>query len=99
MYLKRGDDVIIIAGDDKGKTGVVEKILPNNKVIVGGIAMVKKHQKAQGNMEGGIVEMERAIDASNVNLYDPKTKKPSRVKTEITKDKKIRKLVKTDKEV
>lgn len=100
MYLKKGDEVIVIAGDDKGKTGTVERILPNNKIIVSGIAVGKKHQKANGGYEGGIIEFERAIDASNVSLFDEKTKKASRIKFEINKDgKKTRKLVKTNQEI
>lgn len=100
MYLKKGDEVIVIAGNDKGKTGTVEKILPNNKIIVSGIGICKKHQKANGGYEGGIIEIERAIDASNVSLFDEKTKKASRVKFEINKDgKKVRKLVKTNQEI
>ena len=98
MYLKKGDEVMIIAGNDKGKTGVISKILPNNKVIVEGIALCKRHQKDQGN-GSGIIEKERAIDASNVSLFDSKTKKPSRIKKEIKNDKKVRILKSNGKEI
>lgn len=102
MYLKKGDEVIVIAGADKGKTGTVTKILPKNKVIVSGIGMCQKHQKPRGGMDGmdgGMVEIERPIDASNVSLFDEKTKKASRVKFEIKDGEKTRKLVKTNKEI
>lgn len=99
MYLKKGDEVIVIAGADKGKTGTVTKILPKNKVIVSGIGMCQKHQKPRGGMDGGMVTIERPIDASNVSLFDEKTKKASRVKFEIKDGEKTRKLVKTNKEI
>lgn len=99
MYLKKGDEVIVIAGADKGKTGTVTKILPKNKVIVSGIGMCQKHQKPRSGMDGGMVEIERPIDASNVSLFDEKTKKASRVKFESKDGEKTRKLVKTNKEI
>lgn len=100
MYLKKGDEVMVIAGSDKGCTGTVVKILPNNKVIVSGIGVCKKHQKSQGGMDGGIIDIERPIDASNLSLFDEKTNKPSRVKFDLDKDgNKTRKLVKTNKEI
>lgn len=103
MYLKKGDEVIVIAGKDKGQTGTVKEILPNNKIIVEGIALVKKTQKSNASFDGTIIEVERPIDASNVNLYDKKTKQASRVKFEVKEEKdkrvKVRKLVKTNKEV
>lgn len=91
MQIKTGDTVVIIAGKDKytkdkkgnlvPKTGKVLKVFPaTNKVVVEGVNVVKKHQKpTQANQNGGIVEVEAAIDASNVMLLDPKTNKPTRV--------------------
>jgi len=91
MNIKTGDTVVVIAGKDrftvdkKGNkvptTGKVLKVYPKtNKVVVEGVNKVKKHQKpTQGNQEGGIVEMEAPIDASNVMLLDPKVNKPTRV--------------------
>jgi len=91
MRLKTGDEVIVVAGKDKNKTGKITKIL-NGKVIVEGINIVKKHVKPNNNNEaGGIIEVENPIDASNVMLIDPKTKKPTRVGIQVDKNgKKVR---------
>ena len=80
MNFKVGDEVVVIAGSDKGKTGKIVKTLRDeNKVIVEGVNIVKKHQKATGQESGGIVEMAAPIHASNVMIVDPKTKKRTRV--------------------
>lgn len=80
MNLKKGDKVIVTAGKDKGKEGVINKVLrTENKVIVEGINILKRHRKAQGDTPGGIVEFPGAIHASNVMIVDPKTKKPTRI--------------------
>ena len=80
MNFKVGDEVVVIAGSDKGKKGKIIKTLKNeNRVIVEGVRVAKKHQKPTGQETGGIIEVERAIDASNVMLIDPKTKKRTRV--------------------
>ena len=80
MKLKTGDKVIVITGTSKGREGTIKKVLRReNKVIVEGINIVKKHQKANGQESGGIIEREAPIHASNVMLIDPKTKKPTRV--------------------
>jgi large subunit ribosomal protein L24 len=91
MNIKTGDTVVVIAGKDKftkdkkgnlvPTTGKVLKVYPKtNKVVVEGVNKVKKHQKpTQANQQGGIIEMEAPIDASNVMLLDPKTNKPTRV--------------------
>ena len=91
MNLKVGDKVIVIAGSNKGKEGTIKKILKaENKVIVEGVNLVKKHQKGNGQETGGILEIEAPIHASNVNIIDPKTKKPTRIGHSIVKDKKVR---------
>lgn len=91
MNLKVGDKVIVIAGSDKGKEGTIKKVLRDeNKVIVEGVHIVKRHQKGNGQESGGIVEFEAPIHASNVMIIDPKTKKPTRIGHTIEKDKKIR---------
>ena len=92
MNLKKGDKVIVIAGRDKGKSGVIQKVIPElNRVVVEGINVRKKHQKpTQANPEGTIVEIYAPIDASNVMLEDPKTKKPTRIGHKIVKGKKVR---------
>jgi large subunit ribosomal protein L24 len=84
MKIRKEDKVIIIAGKDKGKTGTVVKALPKeNKVVVEGMNIAKKHIKptAQGG-KGQIIELAKPIDASNVALIDPKSKKPTRVRLE-----------------
>ncbi len=90
MKLKKGDKVVVVYGSNKGKEGKITKIL-DNKVIVEGVNIVKKHLKPKNNNgTGEIVEVEAPIHASNVMLIDPKTKKPTRVKTVKEKGKKIR---------
>lgn len=80
MKLKVGDKVVVISGADKGKEGKIIKTLRNeNKVIVEGVHVVKKHQKPTGNNTGGILEIEAPINASNVMIIDPKTKKGTRI--------------------
>lgn len=92
MNLKKGDKVIVIAGRDKGKTGVIQKVIPElNRVVVENVNVRKKHQKpTQANPEGSIVEVYAPIDASNVMLEDPKTKKPTRIGHKEVKGKKVR---------
>ena len=93
MNLKVGDKVVVIAGSDKGKEGKIIKTLKNeNRVIVEGVHIVKKHQKPTGAETGGIVEVEAPIHASNVMIIDPKTKKRTRIGHDIDKksNKKVR---------
>ena len=91
MNLKVGDKVVVIAGSSKGKEGTIKKVFKNeNRVIVEGVNIVKKHIKDNGQGGGGIVEMEAPIDRSNVSIIDPETKKPTRIGHTINKDKKIR---------
>ena len=80
MNFKTGDKVVVIAGKDKGKDGKILKVLrKENKVIVENVNIVKKHQKGNGQTAGSIVEVEAPINASNVMILDPKTKKPTRI--------------------
>jgi large subunit ribosomal protein L24 len=92
MNLVKGDKVIVIAGRDKGKTGVIQKVIPeSNRVVVENVNVRKKHKKpTQASPEGSIVEVYAPIDASNVMLEDPKTKKPTRVGHKEVKGKKVR---------
>ena len=91
MKLKVGDKVVVISGADKGKEGKIIKTLKNeDKVIVEGVHIVKKHQKGNGQETGGILEREAPIHVSNVMMVDPKTKKGTRVGYTTEKDKKIR---------
>jgi large subunit ribosomal protein L24 len=92
MNLVKGDKVIVIAGRDKGKTGTIQKVIPEqNRVVVEGINLRKKTNKpSQKNPDGGIVEIYAPIDASNVMLVDTKTKKPTRIGHKEVKGKKVR---------
>ena len=92
LKLKKGDEVIVIAGKDKGKTGKITKMQPNIfKAIVSGINKVKKHQKPDNNQAGGIIEKEMPIHISNLAFYDTVLKKGVRVGFKFDqKNKKIR---------
>ena len=92
MHFKTGDKVVVISGKDKGKEGKIIKVLRNeNRVVVEGVNVVKKHVKGNGQQAGSITEVEAAIHASNVMIVDPKTKKPTIIGHSINKDgKKIR---------
>ena len=92
MNFKKGDKVIVIAGSSKGKEGQITNVLrAENKVVIEGVNIVKKHMKGNGQTAGSIVEMEAPINASNVMMIDPKTKKRTRIgHTVDKKGKKIR---------
>jgi large subunit ribosomal protein L24 len=79
--IKKGDNVVVIAGRDKGKRGDVSRIVDANHVIVNGVNTVKKHTKPNPmkNQPGGIVTKEMPIDVSNVAIYNPVTKKADRI--------------------
>ena len=80
MKLKTGDKVVVIAGKSKGKEGTIISILKDeDKVVVEGVNMVKKHIKPNGQQSGSIVEKEAPIHISNVMIVDPKTKKATRI--------------------
>ena len=91
--IKKGDEVIVRTGKDKGKSGRVTKILKEDKVLVEGINQVKKNQKANPNagISGGIIIKDMPINISNVGLYNPQTKKADRVGYRVLEDgKKVR---------
>ena len=92
MKLKVGDKVVVISGKDKGKEGKIVKTLrEQNRVVVEGVNVVKKHIKPNGQTAGSIVETEASIDASNVMIVDPKTGKATRIGHTIDKKgKKVR---------
>lgn len=92
MKIKKGDKVIVIAGKDKGKSGEVVRAIPSiDKVVVEGINLSKKHQKAKSsNTKGQIVEIAMPIHVSNVALIDPKTKKATRIGIEKKDGKRVR---------
>ncbi len=92
MHIKKGDTVAILSGDDKGKTGEVIAVSPEEgKVIVKGVNMIHKHVKPRRQGEtGGIIDAEGAIYASNVALYCPKCGKGVRAHAVVDGDKKVR---------
>ena len=87
LKLKKGDRVIVTTGKDKGKTGEIATVFPKeNKVVVSGVNMVKRHTKPSQESAGGIISKEMPIHVSNVALVDPKTGKATRVGYKIEKD-------------
>ena len=87
--IKKNDQVVIIAGRDKGKRGRVLEVAPiTGKIKVEGAGVIKRHQKAnpQSNRGGGIIEKEAFINISNVQLIDPQSGKPTRIKYQIEAD-------------
>jgi large subunit ribosomal protein L24 len=80
MKIKKGDQVQVIAGKDKGKRGEVLRVMPEERrVLVQGVNMVKRHTRPSTTQPGGIVDKEASIHVSNVALIDPKSDKPTRV--------------------
>jgi len=81
MKIRKGDNVVVLAGKDRGREGAVSRALPaENKVIIEGVNMVKRHQKAtSATMQGGIIDKAMPIDASNVAILSPSDGKPTRI--------------------
>ncbi len=90
MKIRKNDNVVVITGNDKGKTGKVLKVFPSiSKVIIEGINLRKRHTKpSQKQPQGGIIEKEAPIQVSNVMLIDPKTNEPTRIGAKIILDEK-----------
>lgn len=86
--IKKDDTIIVLTGKDRGRTGRVIKHLRENRILVEGINLVKKHQKPnpQKNIQGGIVTKETGIHISNIALLNPVTKKPDRVGFRVLED-------------
>jgi len=101
MKLKKGDSVIIIAGKDKNKKGKIASVLTKeNKVIIEGLNMMKKHQRARKSGEKGqIMSIAMPIHASNVMILDPKSGKASRIGKKKVGDKMVRVARKSDQEI
>ena len=94
--VKKGDDVIVITGRDKGKTGKILSVNPTEaRVLVQGINVMTKHRKPSAGNAGGIEQVETPIHISNVSHIDPKSKKPARVGYAMEGDRKVRKTKKS----
>ena len=91
IKLKKGDEVIVLTGKDKGKTGKIVKIIPKTmKAIVSEINRVKKNQKPDNNQPGGIVDKEMPLHLSNLAFYDPELKKGIKIGYKLNNNKKTR---------
>jgi large subunit ribosomal protein L24 len=90
--IKKGDKVVVLAGRDKGKSGEVIEVRPKeDRALVRGVNMVRRHQRQSASQEGGIISKEGPINLSNIALEDPKDGKPTRVGFKILADgKKVR---------
>ena len=85
--IKKGDNVVVLAGRDKGKAGEVLKVLPKDgRAVVRGVNLVKRHTKQSAQSEGGIISKEATIDLSNIAVADPKDGKPTRVGFKVLDD-------------
>ena len=90
--IKREDEVIVLAGKDKGKRGTVRQVMDNQRVVVNGVNMIKKHTKAnpQAGIAGGSIEKEAPIQISNVAIFNSNTNKADRVGIKVDGDRKVR---------
>ena len=98
--IKKGDNIQVLLGKDRGKSGTVDRILKHKgKVAISGINMYKRHVRKQGDIEGGVIEIVKPINISNVMLVCPSCKKPTRVMIKVEGDTKIRVCKKCQKEI
>jgi large subunit ribosomal protein L24 len=90
--IKRDDEVVVLAGKDKGKRGKVRRIVDDSRVIVAGVNMIKKHTRPnpQAGIQGGIVEREAPIQVSNVAIFNPGTGRADRVGYQVADGRKVR---------
>ena len=85
--VKKGDKVVVLAGRDKGRSGEVLQVVPKeDRALVRGVNMIKRHQRQSMNQEGGIISKEAPIHLSNLALADPKDGKPTRVGYRVLED-------------
>ena len=85
--IRKGDQVVVLTGRDKGKRGEVMRVIPDeNRALVRGVNTVRRHQKPSGTQEGGIIAKEAPIQLSNIALVDPKDGQPTRVGFRILED-------------
>lgn len=99
--LRKGDEVIVITGKDKGRRGTILNVIEDDRVLVENVNVVKKHQKPNPNagVQGGIIEKEMPLDASNVMLFNPQTGKGDRVGVKKLEDGRKVRFYKSNKEV
>ncbi len=99
--IRKGDEVVVLAGRDKGKRGTVLKVLANGRALVNDVNIVKKHVKPNPNKgeTGGIIEKEAPIDVSNLAVYNPRAKKADRVGFKFLEDGTKVRFFKSDGEV
>jgi len=89
--IRKGDNVIVITGSDKGKKGAVLKVFPSeNRALVQGVNVVKRHQRQTQTQQAGIVTKEAPINLSNIALVDPKSGKATRIGFKVQGDRKVR---------
>lgn len=93
--IRKGDEIIVIAGKDKGRRGTVLQIIDDDRVVVEGINIAKKHVKPNPNLgiEGGILDREMPLDISNVLVFNPKTKKGDRIGMRVSDDGKTKERI------
>ncbi|MEP9373173.1 50S ribosomal protein L24 [Mesorhizobium sp. KR1-2] len=85
--IRKGDKVVVLAGKDKGRSGEVLRVMPkDDKAVVRGVNMIRRHQKQTQSQEGGIISKEAPIHLSNIALADPKDGKPTRVGFQVQQD-------------
>lgn len=100
LKIKKGDEVIVRTGKDKGKKGSVIRVIPSeNKVVVSGVNLSKRHSAPKQGNPGGIIEKEAPLHISNVGIKDPKSNKPTRVGSKILDDGSKVRYAKASKEV
>ena len=99
--IKKGDDVAVLTGKDRGKRGTVLRVLKSGKVVVEGVNVVKRHTRPNpaANTPGGIVEKEAPIDISNIAIFNPVTGKPDRVGFKSLEDGRKVRIFRSNKEV
>ena len=99
--IKKGDEIIVIAGKDKGRRGTVLRVLENGKILIENVNVVRKHQKPNPNagIQGGIIEKEMPLDPSNVMLFNPITNKGDRVGIKTLEDGRRVRFFKSNNEV
>ena len=101
LHIKKGDTVYVNAGNDKGKTGKILKVMPDkDRAIVEGVNLVSKHTKPNAqHPQGGIIKQEAGIHVSNLQLIDPKSGKPTRIGHKVVDGKKVRYAKKSGEEI